>query len=182
MESILVVYRSETGFTKKYVDWIADKIECNTVLFDQINDIDLNNYSIIIYGAGMHAGRIKGLKKFKNKVFGLDDKKVIVFATGAAPYTKKIISKLKADNFSESELNNIKFFYFQSGISYEKMGLINRTVMKTYNQVLKLKNNKSEIEAGTSKAIGKSYDHSNECYINPLVDFLNQILNKSLNE
>ena len=178
MESILLVYKTMTGFTKKYVDWITETIACQTVPFDQFNNVDINNYDIIIYGAGMHAGRIQGLKELKKKVLNLVGKKIIVFATGGAPYSEEIISKIKIDNFSADELDNINFFYFQSGINYEKMGFFNKTIMNTYSKVLEFKNNKSDIEDGTSKAISKSYDHSSSEYIKPLIDYLNQFIIK----
>jgi len=178
MASILLVYKTTTGFTKKYADWISKTIDCQTVPFDQVNNVDINNYDIIIYGAGMHAGRIQGLKDFKKKVGNLVSKKIVVFATGGAPYSEEIISKIKTDNFLANELNTINFFYFQSGVNYENMGLIDKTIMKTYNKVLEFKNNKSDIEDGTSKAISKSYDHSSSEYIKPMIDYLNQLLNK----
>lgn len=178
MGSILIVYKTKTGFTKKYVDWITESIDCHTVPFDQFNNVDINNYDIIIYGAGIHAGRIQDLKEFKNKVLDFVGKTIIVFATGGAPCNEEIISKIKVDNFTTDELNSIKFFYFQSGIDYGKMGLLDKTIMKAYNKVLELKNNKSDIEDGTSKAISKSYDHSSSEYIKPMIEYLYQFLNK----
>ncbi len=178
MESILLVYRTRTGFTKKYVDWITEEIACWTVPFEQINNVDINNYHIIIYGAGMHAGSIQGLKEFKKKVSSLRGKRVVVFATGAAPNTEEIISKIKTDNFSENELNNNHFFYFQSGMNYEQMRMSDKTIMKIYSKVLELKNDKTETEEGTSKAILNSYDHSSREYIKPMVNSLKKLLTK----
>ncbi|WP_422487166.1 flavodoxin domain-containing protein [Gudongella sp. DL1XJH-153] len=175
--SILLVYKSKTGFTKKYVDWIDEVISCQKVPFDQINNVDINNYGIIIYGAGMHAGRIQGLKEFKNKVLNLAGKKIVVFATGGAPYTEEIISTIKTDNFSANELNKISFFYFQSGINYDKMRFLDKTIMKTYNRILEFKNDKSDIEDGTNKAISRTYDHSSRENIKPMIDYLNKISN-----
>lgn len=179
MESTLIVYKSKTGFTKRYVEWIAESIACQTVPFDRIDNIDLSKFNIIIYGAGMHAGRVQGLEKFKKKVLILGGKKIVVFATGAAPDTDEIITKIKTDNFSADELDDIKFFYFQSGINYEKMGFLDKTIMKTYSKVLELKNNKSDIETGTGEAISSSYDYSNRESIKPMVDYLKQLINKT---
>ncbi len=36
MKPILLVYKTKTGFTKKYVDWIAEEISCQTVLLDHL--------------------------------------------------------------------------------------------------------------------------------------------------
>lgn len=174
MKSILLVYKTKTGFTKKYADWIAKEVSCQLVPLDQVNKVDMNNYDIIIYGAGIHASRIEGLNEFNNKVAKLSGKTIVVFATGAAPNSDEIVSKIIADNFLESELKKIEFFYFQSGINYEDMGLLDKTIMKIYSKALELKNNKSEIEDGTSKAISKSYDHSSREYIKPMVEYLEE--------
>lgn len=175
MKSILIVYKTKTGFTKKYADWINETIESQTITLDEINNIDMTKYNIIIYGGGIHAGRIQGLKNFKNKIINLNDKKIIVFATGAAAFNEEIILKLKADNFSANELNVINFFYFQSGINYEKMGLVDKTIMKTYYKVLEFKKNKTDIEDETFKAISKSYDHSDKDHIKPMIKYINQL-------
>ncbi|PKM70443.1 MAG: hypothetical protein CVU93_02065, partial [Firmicutes bacterium HGW-Firmicutes-18] len=59
MKSILLIYKTDTGFTKKYADWIAEKLSCETALLDDINHLDLTLYDVIIYGAGVHAGHVK---------------------------------------------------------------------------------------------------------------------------
>lgn len=175
--SILLVYKTNTGFTKKYVDWIDEAISCQTVPFDQMNNVELNNFGIIIYGAGIHAGRIQGLKEFKIKALNVASKKIVVFATGGAPYTEETVSKIKTDNFSANELNKISFFYFQSGINYDKMRFLDKIIMKTYNKILKFKNDKSDIEDGTSKAISRTYDYSSRDYIKPMIDYLSEFSN-----
>ena len=179
MESILIVYKSGTGFTKRYAMWIAEKIACQTVPFNQINNVDMNNYDIIIYGAGICGGRISGLKKFKQKAFNLSGKKIIVYASGAAPYTEEIVSGIKEVNFTAKELNVIEFFYFQSGLSYERMGLKEKILMKSYSKILELRKNKSDIDAGTSEALAKSYDYSSREQIKPVGDYLQKLISES---
>lgn len=179
MESILIVYKTKTGFTKKYVDWISEMITCQTISFDQINNIDINNYDIIIYGSGMHAGRIRGLKEFKKNVLDLVSKKIVVFVTGGAPYSEEILSLIKKNNFSVDELNSIKIFYFQSGLNYEKMGFGDKAMMNIYKKMLEMKKDKSDMEDGTNRAITNSYDCSSKEYIKPMITYLNQVLNKS---
>ncbi|MBM7540752.1 flavodoxin domain-containing protein [Amphibacillus cookii] len=174
MTSILIVYQSRTGFTEKYVNWIKERITCDTVRLDQIGNVDLKSYAKIIYGAGIHAGHIQGLKTFKKHVLNLVDDKMVIFATGAAPYDEKIVTAIKQNNFSENERQAVVFFYFQSGLNYEKMPFFDKLVMKTFSKVLARKKNKSEIEDGTSQAITQSHDHSNQEFIMPMIDYLKQ--------
>ena len=175
MESTIIIYKSKTGFTKRYAEWITEQIDCQAIPFDQIENIDLSKYNIIIYGAGLHAGQIQGLSKFKKKVMNLESKNIIVFATGASPYIEEIFTKIKTDNFTSDELKSIEFFYFQSGLNYEKMGIIDKTIMKTYSKVLEIKSHKSDIETGTSQAISSSYDSSSQESIKPFIEYLKQL-------
>ena len=175
MKNILLIYKTKTGFTEKYSTWIAEETNCKMISFAKIPTLNLNNYDIIIYGAGLHAGRINGLNKFRKKIVNLIDKKVIVFATGGTPYNEEIVNKIFEENFTKKEQENIRFFYFQSGVNYEKMGLFDKIIMKIYSKILQIKNKKTEVEEGTSKAIATSYDHSSKEYINPMINYLKSL-------
>lgn len=174
MESILLVYKSMTGFTQKYVDWINDVMSCQTTTLDQIGNMDINNYKIIIYGAGIKAGYIRGLKEFKKIALRMDNKKIVIFATGGAPSEMEIVSKLELNNFSADELKCIKFFYFQSGLNYDKMKRFEKMLMRVYKTILEMKKNKTSVEDGTSRNICKSYDYSSSEYIKPMITYLEE--------
>ncbi|SDB81867.1 Protoporphyrinogen IX oxidase, menaquinone-dependent (flavodoxin domain) [Pelagirhabdus alkalitolerans] len=176
MQSILIIYQSKTGFTKKYVDWLTKSISCHVVRFEEINSVSINDYDIVIYGAGLHAGRIKGIKAFKQEVLNTANKQFIVLVTGGTPFHEELILNIKNNNFSEDELNNIKLFYCQSGLNYKKMGMFDKLIMKSFSKLLELKKDKSEIESGTSQAISGSYDHSNQKYLNPLIEYIDQLI------
>lgn len=179
MKSVLIVYKSKTGFTKRYVDWITDEITCNTIELEKAKKEEINDYDIIVYGAGMHAGHILGLNKFRKLIDFHNDKvnnkELIIFATGAAPNTDEIVSQIQKNNLREDEAN-ARFFYFESGISYEKMSGADKTLMTAFKTFLKIKSNKSNIEEGTNMAILNSYDNSKKENIIPLISHLNKLI------
>ena len=172
MESILVTYQSKTGFTKKYVEWIAESLNCQVTPFNLMDNVDMSQFKIIVYGAGIYAGRIKGLQDFKRKINGMPDKHIIVFATGGAPFTEQVMASIKTNNFSSEELNDVSLFYFQSGLNYEKMGLGEKAMLKMYNQMLKMKPNKSVMEYETGRTITNSYDNCNKERLRPLINHI----------
>lgn len=175
MKKILLTYKTKTGFTKKYADWINEKISCHMISFDKIKEVDINRYDIIIFGAGIHAGKIDGLNKFKREVLCTGKKNIIIFATGGAPFSDEIFSKIKINNFSANEIAKFKFFYFQSGLNYEGMGFFDKVIMYTYRKILGFKKNKSEIEEGTKNTILKTYDYSKSENIKPLITYVNEL-------
>ena len=176
MKKVLIVYKSKTGFTKKYVDWICEEVTCDTRTLNEAKTSDIDKYDIIIYGAGIHAGFISGLKKFK-KLVDINSKKVIVFATGAAPISDDMVQPVIENNLAECK-SSVRFFYFESGLCYEKMGAFSRGMMKIFSKMLNARKDKSEFEDGMSTAIMSSYDNSKKENIEPLITLLNECLVK----
>ncbi|MGL5351808.1 MAG: hypothetical protein ACRDA5_00635, partial [Clostridium sp.] len=66
----------------------------------------------------------------------------------------------------------IPHFYMQSGLNYEKMGIVDRLIMKSLAKMLSSKNDKSKENYGCQQAIINSHDISSKEYIEPLVRFI----------
>lgn len=174
MKSALIIYKSETGFTKKYADWILEDVPCSIAALDKVKKADIDKHDIIIYGAGVHAGLIPGLKKIRKMVDG-SDKKVIIYATGAAPNVEEIVKPIIDHNLADC-LSKVDFFYFESGINYENMGFFSRGLMKTFSKILSAKKDKTEAEKEMSVMIMTSYDNSKKDYVKPLTKLLMEYL------
>ena len=82
------------------------------------------------------------------------------------------IEKILAANFTINEIRTIPHFYLQSGLNYEKIGFIDRTILRIVANLIDKKKNKSETEKGFGKVIKKSYDISSEEYNEPLLKFI----------
>lgn len=61
----IVIYNSQTGFTKKYADWISESTGCQLVTFKQAAKINLFEYDAIIFGSWCKAGHIEKINWFK---------------------------------------------------------------------------------------------------------------------
>ena len=96
----------------------------------------------------------------------------IVFATGGTPNEAvKEINEVWKFNLSE-ELVTIPHFYMQSGLCYEKMSFLNKTIMKMMSNVLSKKKNMDSTDDGFAQAIKNSYDISSKKYAEPLINLL----------
>lgn len=169
---ILLIYKSKTGFTEKYAKWISEEIECDVVNISNIQNVNFKNYDIVIYGSRIHAGRIDGLERIKKLNLG---NKLIIFATGANPKENNSIQEVWKNNLSEVELKTIKHFYIPAGLNYEKMGFLDKTIMKMASIMLEKKNDKSEEDIGIQNSIKKSYDISDKSRIKPLIDYIKSL-------
>lgn len=170
----IVIYKSRSGFTKRYAEWISDELMCEIKDYKEISKLNLDDYDLVIYGGRVHAGSIDSLKKVK-EILANKKCKLIVFATGATPIaaTEEIANMIKI-NFAD---NSIPYFYMQSGLCYEKMGFVDKTIMKMLSKMLSSKKDKSDAESGAAIAISKSHDISSKDYIIPLIDYVKNTYN-----
>lgn len=170
---VIVVYKSKTGFTKRYAEWISKELKCEISNYKNLNGFSLENYDFVIYGSRMYAGKVDGLKDMKKMFVNNEGAKLIVFATGATPCeVKDTIDTAWKANFSEQELEIIPHFYMQSGLNYEKMSIGDRLIMKLFAKILSSKKDKSKEDDGCQQAIVESHDISSKEYIEPLVRFV----------
>jgi len=169
----LIIYKSKTGFTKWYAEFIAKEVDGNLVDFKEVTTEIISGYDVVIYGGGLYAGMINGYKKAKEMFEKSSANRFILFATGGTPNeSTKEIDEIWKNNLSEEELESIPHFYMQGGICYEKMSFLNRTIMKMMSRVLDKKKNKDSAEEGFAQAIKSSYDIKAKEYAEPLIKYL----------
>lgn len=172
---ILIIYKSKTGFTKRYAEWISQVLECSMISYDTFNLDLITDYDTIIFGSRVHAGRIDGLNKFK-KIMNETNKKLIVFAVGGTSAEAiNAIEKIWNSSFSIDELREIPHFYMQGGLDYQKMTSSDRFIMKSLAKMLSQKNRKDSEETGCEQAIQSSYDSTSKEYILPIVNYMNNM-------
>lgn len=170
MAEILTIYTSETGMTKQYAEWISQELCSGCVILEEVKADDLMHADLIVFGAGIRAGRMRKLKSFHSKM-----KKsgwsgpVVYFATGGAPYDEQTVRAIVANSFHSSETSSVPFYYFESGLNFEKMKIRSRAIMRVYKMIMDGKKEKSRAAMGTRQALSESYDHSSPDYIHPLI-------------
>lgn len=167
MGKSIIIYKSKTGFTKQYAEWIREELICDITSFENRTKVDLYEYDTIIYSGAFYAGKINGLNWFKKQVPKLEGKKLVVLAVGASPADFPDVQNTLNKNFTEEESKKVKTFYVQAGLSYEKMGAKDRFLMAGLRKMLKKQDPDSEMY----KMILKSFDVSSRDFILPLVSY-----------
>ena len=61
----LIIYKSKTGFTKWYAEFIAKEVDGNLMDFKEVTTEIMSGYDVVVYGGGLYAGMINGYKKAK---------------------------------------------------------------------------------------------------------------------
>lgn len=164
----IVVYKSNTGYTKCYADWIAKELGCESKESKKISTAELEAYDTIVYGGLVLAGKIGGIEIIKQNLDTWKAKQMIVFATGLAA-NEEAIQKVRKDNFTAEELKQISFYYFRGGLNYQKLHFVHKMMMKMMAAELKKQELKSEEDKEVLDAIQHSANFCKKEYIQPLV-------------
>jgi menaquinone-dependent protoporphyrinogen IX oxidase len=173
MPKTAVIYRSTSGFTKRYAEWIAQELKAD--LFDsrKTNPDAIAKYDVIIFGGSLHAVGINGLKLIKNHMPLLNGKKVIVYAVGASPQRENVLQEVKEHNFN-ADMAGVALFYLQGGFNYSKLDFSNKVIMALFWVRLKLLRNRTSDEKGMMAAYSKPLDCTRKENIKPLIDYANK--------
>ena len=115
---ILVTYKSKTGFTKKYAEWIAEGLSCDIKDVKNVSYKDVVGYDLVIHGGWIFGGVISGY----NRIISYNPKQLIVFGVGHTPKTKVNLKKMAEEN----KLGDTPLYYFEGGTNPSKMGFMGR--------------------------------------------------------
>lgn len=169
----IIIYNSQTGFTKRYAMWIAEAAGAECFELSEAKKKDMAAYDAIIFGGWACAGGISKLGWFKGNIIKWTDKKLIAFCVGGSPADNPEIEPALKQNFTEAEFEKVSVFYCPGGFNYEKMSAPSKLMMKMFIKTLKAKKNKTEAEEEMIKIISSSYDISDKKYIEPILECLN---------
>jgi menaquinone-dependent protoporphyrinogen IX oxidase len=171
MKSI-VVYKSKAGFTKKYAEWIAEELGSDIFAASQVTAAILTAYDTVIYGGGLYAGGINGVKIITNNMAKLQGKKVVVFATGASPMREEVISEVRDRNFTLQQQEKIQFYYLRGGFDYTRLQFGDKLLMQLLKWTLKRKKELTPDEKGMLAAYDTPVDFTKRENINGLIAYV----------
>lgn len=167
-----VIYNSQTGFTKKYAEWISKEADADCFEIEIAKKQDFDRYDAIVFGGWSCAGRISKVSWFKSNIDQWTGKLLVVFSTGGIPAESPEIATFLNNNFSEAEREKVHVFYCPGGFNYEKMSVGSKLMMKMFQKMVGAKKDKTEADIEMLKMISRSYDISDKKYIDPIIKLL----------
>lgn len=160
---VLIIYHSKTGFSKRYAQWLAEALDCQSIPFKERKRVNENDYEKIIFFGGLYAGQMSSLKWLKNKLPELSGKRLAAVAVGCAPMDGPDLSESMTKLFGGTP--EIKGFYCQGGLDYEHMGAVDRAMMAALRAALKRKPEMAEM----LNVISHSFDGTKREYLDPVI-------------
>lgn len=170
----VVIYKSKTGFAKKYAQWISEELSADIFEVSSFNLNSLSSYDIVIYGGSLYAVGINGLKNITENLEKLKDKKLIVYATGMSPWKEETISEIKNKNFTLDQQEYIKFFYLRGGFDFSKLSFFDKMLMRLLKYKIQSKNKEdlTSDEKGMLASYDKPVDFTDKKNIQQIVTYV----------
>ncbi len=171
--SVIVLYGSVYGTTKKYAVELANRISTKGYSFDE--NYPMDDFDKIIYLGGLYAGGVKGLKDTLPKIKDICKQLIIVTVGLADPEneenTKNIRYSLQKQ-VSKEVFDKSPIFHLRGGIDYDKLSFKHRTMMKLlYHKVKKLPIDKQTPEVRAMiETYGNKVDFVNYDTLNKVID------------
>jgi len=176
----IVVYDSVSGFTRQYAQWIAQDLNAECVPICDVDNRMLLAYKCVIIGGHVryenlsHRGKIAGL------IEGHDN--AVLFVVGASPTADRLaVGHLMGRIYkSKPQFKYVPHFYFQGGLSYERIPGYERFLLKTITAIfevrLKLNLVHSQLERECLERMKVSFDAANRARTEVLVEYVSATL------
>ncbi|HAE42385.1 MAG TPA: flavodoxin [Clostridiales bacterium] len=169
---IAIIYKSKSGYTKNYATWLSEILGAEVYQGSKVKAENLKDYDTLIFGGGLYASGINGIKTIKKFISLYPDKNIVVFATGASPGRNDEIDSVIKRNFTEQEQKAIRFFYLRGGFDYSKCTPIDKVMMRMLELILKHKSNPTPDERGMLNAYTTPMDFTKRENVKELVDYV----------
>lgn len=175
MDKTVVIFESKYGFTERYAQWISEALACPVFRRKDCSANDLSNYETVIYGGGLYAGGVSGIKLLTQNWQLLSSKNVILFTCGLAdpadPENTLHIQEALAKTFTSEMLEKIRLFHLRGGIDYSRLSFVHSSMMAMMRRML-LKKEPGSLRQEDQQLLdtyGKRVDFTDRESIQPLI-------------
>ncbi len=176
-----IVYCSQTGFTKRYADWLSEDLGCEAVPFSGKRHVILDEASVLIFCSWYHAASIKGAKWLKKTMREHPNLPVVVLATGATPmpcemWPESEIEEAFRRTFPKDEYPDLPHFYCHGGFDFDRLGTPDKIAMRMF-----FKANAKAAETDPKaeemlRVMGGGFDGTRREYLQPVLACIRQLL------
>lgn len=176
MDKMVVIFESKYGSTKRYAQWIAEALSCPVFERKKFNLQDLMHYDTVLYGGGLYAGGVSGIKLITQNWQLLCGKNVILFTCGIAdpadPENVRHIRESLEKALSSEMLEKLHIFHLRGGIDYARLSFVHKSMMAMLRKMLLKKEEQdlSQEDKQLLETYGTRIDFTDRKSIQPLID------------
>lgn len=181
MAKTAVLFQSSYGSTKLYAQHIASILDADLFDLGASKKISLDNYDTVIFGGGLYAGKINGIKSIGSNANALVGKNLVVFTVGIGDPSVAVNAQqiLKGVNkaLPKNLMKSTHIYSFRGALDSAKLKFIHKMMMKMLKGMLQKK--KEEERTDDDRAILRSFeekiDFTDMTSALPLIEYVSNL-------
>ncbi|MEG1826623.1 MAG: flavodoxin domain-containing protein [Gordonibacter sp.] len=166
----VVMYRSNTGFTRRYATWIAEELGCEAIDM-AVSPVDVGDFDVVVFGSWFHAALVPGSKECKHLMAEHPDVPFVVFVVGATkPEETEQTAEALERTYPKADYPDLPRFYLRGGFDYPSLSFMDKMLMKMMFKELEKKAASGDADAAEGLAgMREGFDATDREAIGPLV-------------
>ena len=120
----IIIYKTNTGFTKEYAEMLARRIDGEVIPVNKLKTKTLKEADNIFYGGPLRNNVILGINKFLKKYNVYKDKNIFIFAVGIQPEDSEKRENVIAAN--GLDLYHVRLYFLLGGVDLNRMSKMKR--------------------------------------------------------
>ena len=170
MKKIAVIYKSKYGFTRRYAEWIAEALGATLLEHASAKQQRLDAYDIVVYGGGLYAGGINGVKWVTKQPC----KQLVLFTVGVAVPADTDYTEIVHQALTPQQREKIKVFHLRGGVMYSKLSFVHKMLMAAVKKSAEKKpiTERNSEDTGIIETYGQDVDFTDRASIAPLVEYV----------
>ena len=136
MSKEVVLFRSKTGYTLQYAEWISKALKCDMIENRRLKVRDLEQYDTIILCGGVYLGTINGFEFVLKNWESLKEKKIYVLAVGLEQVNSERIEQIWNRGLTREQRTVISCHYALGGLNFPKLGFLDKLIMRIFKLMM----------------------------------------------
>ena len=178
MDKTVIIYESKYGSTRRYAEWLSKALSCPIFENQSFSAKNFAEYENIIYGGGLYAGGVSGIRLLTKNWNLLSGKKVILFTCGLSdpsePANVSHIREALSLALPDEMMKSMVLFHLRGGINYAKLSIVHKFMMSMLRRMLQ-KKDPSELTSEDKQLLetyGKEIDFTDRTTLQPIIDYI----------
>lgn len=159
MSKRAVLYRSRTGFTYQYSQWIAEELKCDMIENKKLCVKDIEQYDTLIIGGGVYIGSIDGFEFVQKNWDVLKEKDIYLLAVGLEQYGSRRIEFIWSRQMTREQREKVKCYYVKGGLDYSKLKLLDKMIIRIFKLLMHTTKKGQEETKGFIQDLSKAADY-----------------------
>lgn len=173
----IVIYTSKYGSTEKYAKWIAETLNCPAKRLQDVSAQEVNACDTIVYGGGLYASGVAGLKKFLSRLDPAQDAKLVLFMVGMTnPAETETYAEIAERNLPLEWRDRFVVFALRGDQLFSKMSAMHKLMMRVPKTAAEKKpeSERTEDDRRFIESYGKDSILSSREQVEPILRYLQQ--------